>query len=80
MPINLDYSLEKLKSFLSSDKHPVIAFYGGEPAIAHGRIMQIMDEVRAEAFIIQTNGTLLPRIPEVYISRFHAILVSIDGG
>ena len=29
--------------------------------------------------MMQTNGTLLNRLPPAYINRFHTILVSIDG-
>lgn len=79
MPVDLAYPLEELKNFLMHDPEPVIAFYGGEPAIASTRMIQIMDEVKAKEFVIQTNGTLLKRIPENYIQKFHAILISIDG-
>ncbi len=79
MPVDLAYPLKELKSFLKNDEEPVIAFYGGEPAIAHSRIIDIMDEVPAKAFVIQTNGTLLKKIDREYIKRFHAILISVDG-
>ena len=42
-------------------------------------ILQVMDSIPAKAFMIQTNGTLLRRFPPDYISRFHTILISIDG-
>ncbi|MHA2403031.1 MAG: TIGR04084 family radical SAM/SPASM domain-containing protein [Candidatus Kariarchaeaceae archaeon] len=80
MPVNLDYSIEHLKSFFDKDQEqPVIAFYGGEPCLEEDRIIQIMDMIPAKAFTIQTNGTLLTRIPTEYIYRFQSILVSIDG-
>ncbi|MCY3412708.1 MAG: TIGR04084 family radical SAM/SPASM domain-containing protein [Candidatus Heimdallarchaeota archaeon] len=79
MPVELSYPIDNLKNFLKHDEEPVIAFYGGEPAISDNRIMQIMDEIDAKAFVIQTNGTLLHRIPKEYIARFHSILISIDG-
>ena len=82
MPVNAKYSIQDLKSFLSKDNDEngiVLAFYGGEPALNVKRIMEVMDEIPARAFMIQTNGTLLHRIPPDYIKRFHTILISIDG-
>ncbi|RMG37365.1 MAG: TIGR04084 family radical SAM/SPASM domain-containing protein [Methanobacteriota archaeon] len=79
MPINLQYSINALNDFLSKDNDPVIAFYGGEPLLAWPRIKEIMDNVPAKAFMLQTNGTLLKRIPPHYLQKFHSILVSIDG-
>ena len=79
MPINLQYTTNALQDFLSKDPEPVLAFYGGEPLLAWGRIKEIMDKVPAKAFVIQTNGTLLKRVPDEYLKRFHTILVSIDG-
>ncbi len=80
MPADINYSLETLKNFMNKhDKPPVIAFYGGEPTISLEDMKWIMDNIKTEAFIIQTNGTRLDRVPEDYIRRFHTILISIDG-
>jgi putative peptide-modifying radical SAM enzyme len=38
-----------------------------------------MDRVKAKHFMIQTNGLLLDKLEPEYVSRFHTILVSIDG-
>jgi len=80
MPVNLELSTEELNSFFEKDKEPpVIAFYGGEPLLEVEKIEQIMDNIPAKAFMIQTNGTLLKRLKPQHISKFHSILISIDG-
>ncbi len=79
MPVNNQVSISALKKFLKDDPEPVIAFYGGEPTINLDFILQVMDSISAKAFMLQTNGTLLERIPSDYVSRFHSILISIDG-
>jgi putative peptide-modifying radical SAM enzyme len=56
-----------------------VTFYGGEPLLNLDAIKQVMDNVEAKHFMIQTNGTLLDRLPQEYVNRFHTILVSIDG-
>jgi putative peptide-modifying radical SAM enzyme len=41
--------------------------------------MDVMDEIQAEHYTIQTNGLLLNKIPTEYLLRFSSILVSLDG-
>lgn len=80
IPLKLMYSVDTLKEFLSQDTTPkLLAFYGGEPIMEYRRILEIMDSVENTEFAIQTNGTLIERIPSDYIRRFHSILMSIDG-
>jgi len=57
----------------------VLIFYGGEPLFCVDEIKQIMDNVKAKHFIIQTNGLLIDRLEPKYVNRLHTILVSIDG-
>ncbi|MHC1592027.1 MAG: TIGR04084 family radical SAM/SPASM domain-containing protein [Candidatus Helarchaeales archaeon] len=78
-PSDVTYSIEDLRNFILKDEHPVILFYGGEPLLNLDFIKKIMDEIPAEAFILQTNGLLLHEIESEYLKRFHSILVSIDG-
>jgi putative peptide-modifying radical SAM enzyme len=81
MPVNLDYSIVSLKQFLQKGhEKPVISFYGGEPTINIEKMTEIMDLIPAKAFMLQTNGTRIHRIPKIYYSRFNSILLSIDGG
>ena len=79
LPSEITYDIEQLKSFLAKDSHVTLIFYGGEPLLRREKIKEIMDEIRAERFMIQTNGILLDRLEPEYTNRFHTILVSIDG-
>ncbi|OLS21936.1 MAG: 7-carboxy-7-deazaguanine synthase [Candidatus Heimdallarchaeota archaeon LC_2] len=80
MHVNLGYSTSDLLKFLDKDEiNPVIAFYSGEPTINFQKITEIMDHIPHAIFNLQTNGTLLHRIPETYFERFNSILLSIDG-
>ncbi len=78
VPWKVNYDINELKKLLSDDPEPVIAFYGGEPLLNPEFIMRVMDSFNAK-FVIQTNGTLVRRLPEDYWRRFDAVLMSIDG-
>jgi len=77
-PKEITYSIADLKSFLSRDSDPIIEFYGGEPLLRIKTMERIMDEVSGR-FVLQTNGLFLHNIEPEYLSKFHSILVSIDG-
>ncbi|WP_457591109.1 TIGR04084 family radical SAM/SPASM domain-containing protein [Geoglobus sp.] len=79
MPADITYSIDDLVDFLNSWENLSVAFYGGEPLLRADLIEELMDRVDAEHFIIQTNGLLLDRLSDEYLSRFSTILVSIDG-
>lgn len=80
MPVNLDYSISALVKFVEKDNEdPVLAFYGGEPTINFQKIIEIMDQIPNGIYCLQTNATLLHRIPASYLKRFNSILLSIDG-
>ncbi len=79
MPHDVTYDLDDLLDFLNSFKNVSVAFYGGEPLLRDDLIREIMDSVKAEHFIIQTNGVLIDRLENEYIERFSSILVSLDG-
>ena len=80
------YSQAELNEFLKRDKdEPVsIIFYGGEPLLNIDFIKKTIDAQlkfkTVKNFLIQTNGTLLDKLPKKYVNKFHTILVSIDGG
>ena len=80
LPLDPTYSFEELKTFISGDPEPVIGFYGGEPTLALGLMEEVMDNIPAKAFTLQTNGTRLTEISDEHLHRLHSILVSIDGG
>ena len=79
LPKKISYDVDMLNSFCRQDHDCVLSFYGGEPLLCVNEIKQIMDNVKAKHFIIQTNGLLLNQLEPEYVNRFHTILVSIDG-
>ncbi|HEY9206603.1 MAG TPA: TIGR04084 family radical SAM/SPASM domain-containing protein [Candidatus Methanoperedens sp.] len=78
-PKEIQYTIPDLAGFLSTDKAPIVEFYGGEPLLRIATMKKIMDAVPGR-FVIQTNGLLLDKIDPQYLEKFHSILVSIDGG
>ena len=79
LPRKVSYNVELLDRFCRKDPDCVLTFYGGEPLLCADKIKQIMDNVEAKHFMIQTNGLLLDKLEPKYVNRFHTILVSIDG-
>ena len=79
LPRKISYNVELLDKFCRKDPDCVLTFYGGEPLLCADKIKQIMDNVDAKHFMIQTNGLLLDKLEPKYVNRFHTILVSIDG-
>jgi len=79
MPHEIRYDVDDLRKFISRDPEAIVAFYGGEPTLRLKEMMRIMDTVPARRFVIQTNGFFLHKIPDDYLNRLDAILVSIDG-
>ncbi|MGA3290498.1 MAG: TIGR04084 family radical SAM/SPASM domain-containing protein [Candidatus Bathyarchaeia archaeon] len=79
LPKKISYSVESLDKFCRKDTDCVLTFYGGEPLICVDKIKQIMENVDAKHFMIQTNGLLLDKLEPKHVNHFHTILVSIDG-
>ena len=79
MPHEIQYSLTDLKKFVEKDNDAIIAFYGGEPLLRINLMKNIMEEIKARRFVLQTNGFFLNKIPKEYLNRLDSILVSIDG-
>jgi putative peptide-modifying radical SAM enzyme len=75
----MNYTVDLLEEFCRKDPDCVLTFYGGEPLLCADEIRQIMDNVAAKHFMIQTNGLLLDKLEPEYINHFHTVLVSIDG-
>ncbi len=76
--MEVSYSVEELRRFISKDRNPVIAFYGGEPLLKLDFIEEVIAKIEA-TYAIQTNGLLLHRLEPWLLKKFHSILVSIDG-
>jgi|EP00769_Ergobibamus_cyprinoides_P003449 putative peptide-modifying radical SAM enzyme len=80
MPVNPTYSLDDIAKFFDKDETPIsIVFYGGEPLLNLKFIMSFMDRFPSFTYILQSNTTLLYRLPTEYLTRFACLLVSIDG-
>jgi len=79
VPDKITYNIERLKKFCEKDPDVVLIFYGGEPMLCIDKIKQIMDNVKAKQFNIQTNGLHLNRLEPEYMNRLSTIFVSIDG-
>ena len=79
LPKKVSYKVDSLAAFCGKDPDCTLSFYGGEPMLCLREIREIMDNVGAKHFLIQTNGLHLEKLEARYINRFHTILVSIDG-
>ena len=79
VPWKVEYPLDALKRFIEADEEAIVAFYGGEPLLNHKFIEEVMDNVKARAFVIQTNGTLVSRLKPEYWRKMNTVLLSIDG-
>ena len=79
VPDEITYDIELLEKFIGKDPEPALIFYGGEPMLSIDKIRQIMNNVSAKQFNIQTNGLHLDRLEPEYLNRMSTIFVSIDG-
>ena len=79
VPSKINYKIDVLEKFIEKDPKPVLIFYGGEPMLCVNKIKQIMDNVKAHQFNIQTNGLNLNKLDSEYVNRLTTIFVSIDG-
>jgi len=79
VPDKINYDIDVLESFIEKDPEPVLIFYGGEPMLCNDKIKQIMDNVKAKQFNIQTNGLHLRKLEKEYVNRLSTIFVSLDG-
>lgn len=78
MPKEITYPLSDLVDFISKDNDAVIAFYGGEPLLKPEVIKEVIKQVPAKHFVINTNGYFINSI-ESCLHKFDSILLSIDG-
>jgi uncharacterized protein len=77
------YSLEALDNFIRThlDRHEkYVTFYGGEPTLNVEFMEQVMQRYPHFRFQLQTNGTLLHRLPDHLLAKLSNVLVSVDGG
>ncbi|HEY0846398.1 MAG TPA: radical SAM protein [Noviherbaspirillum sp.] len=79
----VSYSMEALDSFIRthlSEHEKYVTFYGGEPTLNVDFIDQVMQRYPHFRYQLQTNGTLLHRLPDAILARLSNVLVSVDGG
>ena len=77
------YTLDQLDAFIRrqlGEREIYVTFYGGEPTLNLEFMVATMQRFPDFRFQLQTNGTLLQRLPDTVLSRLSNVLVSIDGG
>jgi putative peptide-modifying radical SAM enzyme len=79
LPREINYDLKTLDDFCKKDPDCVLTFYGGEPLLKLDKIVEIVQNVTARCFMMQTNGLLLDKLDTDVVNRFHTLLVSLDG-
>lgn len=79
----MKYDIVQLAAFVDrhlSDKEVYVTFYGGEPTLNKGLMFDVMERFPQFRYQLQTNGTLLDKLPDWALARLSNVLVSIDGG
>lgn len=77
------YSPEALDQFIRThlSEHEIyVTFYGGEPTLNIDFMEQVMQRYPNYRYNLQTNGTLLHRVPDHLLAKLSNVLVSVDGG
>lgn len=80
---NVSYDIQQLDTFINThlSEHDVyVTFYGGEPTLNKSFMQEVMQRYPHFRFQLQTNGTLLDKLPHPVLARLSNVLVSIDGG
>jgi len=79
----LKYELGQLAAFIErhlAGKEVYVTFYGGEPTLNKSLMLDVMRRFPEFRYQLQTNGTLLDKLPDWALARLSNVLVSIDGG
>ena len=79
----LEYDLDQLAAFVGrhlQGKDVYVTFYGGEPTLNKDAMLEVMQRFPQFRFQLQTNATLLDKLPDWALSRLSNVLASIDGG
>ena len=79
----IKYDIEQLAAFVDrhlAGKEVYVTFYGGEPTLNKGLMLDVMQRFPQFRYQLQTNGTLLDKLPDWALARLSNVLVSIDGG
>jgi uncharacterized protein len=79
----VEYDLDELGAFVETHlggKDIYVTFYGGEPTLNKASMLQVMERFPHFRYQLQTNATLIDRLPDWALSRLSNVLASIDGG
>jgi len=77
------YTAAQLETFIGTHlagKEVYITLYGGEPTLNTDFAVDLVERFPALRFNLQTNGTLLDRVPDRVLARLSNMMISIDGG
>ena len=80
---HVEYDIEQLRAFVDKhlqDKEIYVTFYGGEPTLNKPLMLEVMQRFPHFRFQLQTNATLISKLPDETLSRLSNVLASIDGG
>jgi uncharacterized protein len=79
----LEYDLDQLSAFVERHLHGkdvYVTFYGGEPTLNKAAMLDVMRRFPDFRFQLQTNATLIDKLPDWALMRLSNVLASIDGG
>ncbi|MGQ0709228.1 MAG: radical SAM protein [Rhodoferax sp.] len=81
--VHVEYSIDQLATFVErhlQDKEVYVTFYGGEPTLNKKLMLEVMELFPRFRFQLQTNATLIDKLPTWALNRLSNVLASIDGG
>ncbi|MEO5659861.1 MAG: SPASM domain-containing protein [Polaromonas sp.] len=81
--IDVEYDIEQLSTFIDTHlqgKEVYVTFYGGEPTLNKALMMEVMRRFPRFRYQLQTNATLIAKLPDWVLMRLSNVLASIDGG
>jgi len=81
--VHVEYDIEQLSTFIDTHlrgKEVYVTFYGGEPTLNKALMMEVMQRFPRFRFQLQTNATLIAKLPDWVLNRLSNVLASIDGG
>jgi uncharacterized protein len=79
----VEYDLDQLTAFVDrhlQGKDVYVTFYGGEPTLNKASMLAVMEQFPRFRYQLQTNATLIHRLPDWALNRLSNVLASIDGG
>ena len=78
MPQEITYDVDRLSEIVGNDGEAVVAFYGGEPLLRPDVVKNLLSELPAKRFVLQTNGYFMRKLGDD-VKKFDTVLLSIDG-